>query len=600
MRLNHLITACAIIGAFSALAGPATHRWTVETSKPAATVCDAFQGETIYLEPTLLSYGSAASVTNSTLTLFWQTNGMGSAWWSKPADADHSVTGRIRAIFAPTNDIGAAQYTFFIQATDTSASNYRAYGLIRMRTSPGYAPTAAPAPGYQWVSPADMQAAIDAATNPIPGQTAAAITAATNGLVTKTVTNGLATSVSVVASTNPIPTWINAATNPIPSWIAAAVGLPRYQYSHSPTQYVGPNEAYFACYSSTTQQVFIPLSVGIGQSFFISGIYTNGWIIKPDNTNSVMVDDLSSTNYISVTGNHPSSIFVCASNVYYAINHWGSYKEAQNYITGSGGDATNFYGDWAAHVYLKSGTFRSTTPGTAYLFLVAGGGAGASGAGGGGGAGGYVYGVTNIAANRDYNVIVGGGGKGNASGLNNVGGNGTNSSFGGFVAVGGGGGGSWQSAQSAQSGGSGGGGGGWSVSQTTAGDGTVGQGYGGGNNAGRIAAPFPSGGGGGGGGQGQSASAASVSGNGGVGISSTCATGTTNLYCGGGGGGTYSFGTAGTASHGGGAGGVNDQTSTAGTAGTGGGSGGAGAVGTSANGGSGVVVIYYKVRGGYE
>jgi hypothetical protein len=180
MRPNHLITACAVIGAISAIAGPVTHRWTVETSKPAATVCDAFQGETIYLEPTLLSYGAAASVSNSTLTLFYQTNGMASAWWSKPADADHSVTGRIRAIFAPTNDIGAAQYTFFIQATDTNASNYRAYGLIRMRSSPGYRPSAAPAPASQWVTSADMQAVSNALASAIQSLSSASELAIAN------------------------------------------------------------------------------------------------------------------------------------------------------------------------------------------------------------------------------------------------------------------------------------------------------------------------------------------------------------------------------------------------------------------------------------
>jgi hypothetical protein len=229
MRPRHLLLSVFSFQLFSffSFAGPATHRWTVETSKPAATVCDAFQGETIYLEPTLVSYGAAASVSNSTLTLFWQTNGMASAWWSKPADADHSVTGRIRAIFAPTNDIGAAQYTFFIQATDTNASNYRAYGLIRMRTSPGYAPTAAPAPGYQWVSPADMQAAIDAATNSIPAARDAAITAATNPIPSwiAAATNPIpaAQAAAIAAATNPIPSWIAAATNPIPAQTAAAI-----------------------------------------------------------------------------------------------------------------------------------------------------------------------------------------------------------------------------------------------------------------------------------------------------------------------------------------------------------------------------------------
>jgi hypothetical protein len=186
MRPRHILAACAVItasaviGALSAIAGPATHRWTVETSKPAATVCDAFQGETIYLEPTLLCYGSAASVSNSTLTLFWQTNGMASAWWSKPADADHSVTGRIRAIFAPTNDIGASQYTFFIQATDTNASNYRAYGLIRMRSSPGYRPSAAPAPASQWVTSADMQAVSNALASAIQSLSSASELAIAN------------------------------------------------------------------------------------------------------------------------------------------------------------------------------------------------------------------------------------------------------------------------------------------------------------------------------------------------------------------------------------------------------------------------------------
>ena len=251
MRLNLLIAACAVIGAFSAYAGPVACRWTAETSKPAAQVIDAFQGETIHIEPTLVSYGTALSVTNSTLTIFWQTNGMASSWWSKAAAADSSVTGRVRAVFAPTNDIGASQYTFFIQATDASDSNYRAYGLIRMRASPGYRPSAAPAPAPQWVLPAEMLAvsnalasamqalasasetAIASATNPIPSWITAAtnpiptwITAATNPIpaAIAAATNPIpaARAAAIAAATNPVPSWIAAATNPIPAAIAAA------------------------------------------------------------------------------------------------------------------------------------------------------------------------------------------------------------------------------------------------------------------------------------------------------------------------------------------------------------------------------------------
>ena len=210
MRLRSLITACGIIAAaLPAIAGPATHRWTVETSKPAATVCDAFQGETIHLEPTLVNYGVAISVSNATLTLYWQTNGMASAWWSKPAEPLHSVTGRIRAIFAPTNDIGAAQYTFFIQASDTNASNYRAYGLIRLRSSPGYAPTAAPAPAYQWVSPADLLAvsnALASAIQALASASEASLISATGALASAS-ESALASATALCAGGYTISNW---------------------------------------------------------------------------------------------------------------------------------------------------------------------------------------------------------------------------------------------------------------------------------------------------------------------------------------------------------------------------------------------------------
>jgi hypothetical protein len=117
------------------------------------------------------------------------------------------------------------------------------------------------------------------------------------------------------------------------AWFAAESGagggLPRYMYSSSPTQYVTGNEAWFADYS-VTQQVFIPSNVLVGQTFFIGGLHPGGWRIKPDGTNMVIVDDQSSTNYISVTGNYPSAIFVRASNFYYAVNHWGTYIAASD------------------------------------------------------------------------------------------------------------------------------------------------------------------------------------------------------------------------------------------------------------------------------
>jgi hypothetical protein len=134
---------------------------------------------------------------------------MGAAWWSKPCDPIGTSTGLIRAVFAPTNDFGADQYTFFIQYTSASGSNYRASGIIRMRASPGFAPTAAPAPAYQWVSPSDMQAVSNALASTIQALASAS-------------------DASIVASTSGIPAQIAASTNPIPGMIAAATNaLPR-------------------------------------------------------------------------------------------------------------------------------------------------------------------------------------------------------------------------------------------------------------------------------------------------------------------------------------------------------------------------------------
>jgi len=107
------------------------------------------------------------------------------------------------------------------------------------------------------------------------------------------------------------------------SWPA---GLPKYTYSSATTQYVMGDEAWFANYSAETQQVFIPTNVQIGQTFSLSGLYQNGWKIIPDGTNAITVGNITSTNYISVTGDYPSATFVKATNVYYAINHWGNYS----------------------------------------------------------------------------------------------------------------------------------------------------------------------------------------------------------------------------------------------------------------------------------
>ena len=184
--------------------------------------------------------------------------------------------------------------------------------------------------------------------------------------------------------------------------------------------------------------------------------------------------------------------------------------------------------------------------GSTEVLIVGGGGGGGSDMGGGGGGGGVIS-SSNVALTRlnSYDIVVGQGGSGAPAGNGQVAGsNGSNSSFAGLVAVGGGGGASNhdQSTHPAGNGGSGGGasggaqgpnggaGGGGGYGGGAAGAGTSGQGN---NGSFGIWAWYP-GGGGGAGGAGSTNPA-----NGGIGIENAIL-GDSFFWGGGGGGSGYS------------------------------------------------------------
>ena len=114
-------------------------RWTVETSRAQVAQFEAYRGETLDLEATMKSYGSPLA-TPVQPSLYWQTNGMGAAWWTAPATASGNV---IRATWSPTNDCGGTVYNCFI---GQAGGNYRAAFRLRMLPSPGYTPNHLPLP----------------------------------------------------------------------------------------------------------------------------------------------------------------------------------------------------------------------------------------------------------------------------------------------------------------------------------------------------------------------------------------------------------------------------------------------------------------------
>jgi hypothetical protein len=277
----------------------------------------------------------------------------------------------------------------------------------------------------------------------------------------------------------------------------------------------------------------------------------------------------------------------------------------------SGGVITTS-GGYTIHTFNTSGTFVPNRNLQIEYLVIAGGGGGAArngnaGGGGGGGAGGYRSSVTGelsgggssaesvivVNSGISYPVLVGAGGAGGAAGGQNAGTQGSNSRFIEITSVGGG----WGNAlaDNGQSSGLGGSGGGLSNNKQNAaapGEGTVGQGYAGGQS---LSLTGASGGGGAGAVGDTCVSGQNTGSNGGVGVNSSI-TGLSIFRAGGGGGGGYGA-SGGQGGNGGGGAGSSNTGATSGVANTGGG-GGASGSNTSGTfpggaGGSGIVIIRY-------
>lgn len=114
-------------------------RWTVETSRATTAQFEAYHGESIALEADLQSYGKPLAL-SGIAALYWQTNGMGSAYWESTAAVNSN---RISALWLPQMDVGAKSYNCFL---GVRGSVYRAAFQLRLRPSPGATPNVLPLP----------------------------------------------------------------------------------------------------------------------------------------------------------------------------------------------------------------------------------------------------------------------------------------------------------------------------------------------------------------------------------------------------------------------------------------------------------------------
>ena len=123
--MKNTLLLSALIALSTAFAMPL--KWTCNFPDPQAEVFSVYQGETVTFEPTFRVNGKTVDLDIE--GVYIQTNGMDKSWWHLPNNT-----------FAPTNDVGALSYRFFIQAAGEGGKNYRANGTLRMLPSPGFEP----------------------------------------------------------------------------------------------------------------------------------------------------------------------------------------------------------------------------------------------------------------------------------------------------------------------------------------------------------------------------------------------------------------------------------------------------------------------------
>jgi len=303
----------------------------------------------------------------------------------------------------------------------------------------------------------------------------------------------------------------------------------------------------------------------------------------------------------SLPSNHPNNTAPAGlpsweSSVTLGLTHISAINATGGTITIANGYKIHTFTTVGTTNFVVGQPFQLGT--SVQLLIVAGGGSGSGDRAAGGGGGGLIF-TNMLMSPGTYSVVVGAGG---TVGTGNVHGtDGSNSSFNGQIAIGGGSGGSHVVGNGVgNTGGSGGGGAAPGPGTPTAvgGSGTSGQGYGGGT--GYYNGSICSAGGGGGAGGAGSNATTTKGGNGGPGLFITIG-GNSAYYAGGGGGAAaQDYGAAVGGIGGVGGGGTADQSSTtaatAGTPNTGGGGAGAGNAGwpgNATNGGSGIVIIAY-------
>ena len=113
--------------------------WTRRPDSTTPANFTAHQGETLELCCTFSGFGKLPFGDGGDVRLYFQTNGMGEAWWSAPATVSSN---EVRAVWGPEMDVGASRWVFFFGTPGVVYSS----AIVRLVPSPGFAPSILPPP----------------------------------------------------------------------------------------------------------------------------------------------------------------------------------------------------------------------------------------------------------------------------------------------------------------------------------------------------------------------------------------------------------------------------------------------------------------------
>lgn len=113
--------------------------WTRRPDSTTPANFTAHQGETLEFRCTFRGFGELPFGDGGDVRLYFQTNGMGEAWWSAPATVSSN---EVRAVWGPEMDVGASRWVFFFGTPGVVYSS----AIVRLVPSPGFAPGTLPPP----------------------------------------------------------------------------------------------------------------------------------------------------------------------------------------------------------------------------------------------------------------------------------------------------------------------------------------------------------------------------------------------------------------------------------------------------------------------